>query len=319
MSEPSRAPLDPAAGRRFLRRPDTERLVWDRAPDRVLRIGGVATPLREAGPRGDREAVVFVHGNPGSSADWDGLLPVVAGLGLRAVAWDAPGFGRAVAPAGFPQRVDRHAAFVGRALDVLGIDRAHLVLHDFGGPWGLAWAAGQPQRFASAVLLSTGALPGYRWHALARLWRTPLLGELVMASATRAGFRLGLRRGQPRPLPRAFVDRMYADFDRATRRAVLELYRSVPDVAAAGARLAAALRPLDRPALVLWGRDDPYLGVEHAERQREAFPRADVRVLDDAGHWPFVDRPAAVAAALRAFLAEHARAAQRRGAIPATA
>jgi len=112
----------------------------------------------------------------------------------------------------------------------------------------------------------------------------------------------GARRGNRRALPQPFLDRMYDDFDRATRAAVLRLYRSVDDVAKAGERRARALRPLDRPALVLWGRHDPYLRVAHAERQREAFPRAEVRVLEHSGHWPFVDDPVTVAGALRAFL-----------------
>jgi pimeloyl-ACP methyl ester carboxylesterase len=170
-----------------------------------------------------------------------------------------------------------------------------------------------PQRFASAVLLGTGALPGYRWHALARLWRAPRAGELFMAAATRLGFRLLLRRGNPRGFPRPFLDRMYDDFDRDTRRAVLELYRSVPDVAGAGERLARALRPLDRPALVLWGRHDPYIPVRHAERQRAAFPRAEIRVLERSGHWPFVDDPATVIAALTGFLARHVGASATEG------
>jgi pimeloyl-ACP methyl ester carboxylesterase len=191
------------------------------------------------------------------------------------------------------------------------VDRAHLVLHDFGGPWGLRWAVEHAERFASAVLICTGALPGYRWHALARLWRTPLAGELFMATTTRPGFRLLLRRGQPYPLPRAFVDRMYRDFDRATRRAVLELYRSVAEVGAAGDELAAALQPLDRPALVIWGRHDPYLPAEHAARQRAAFPHADIRILDAAGHWPFIDRTPEVADALDRHLARHAASAVR--------
>ena len=157
-------------------------------------------------------------------------------------------------------------------------------------------------------MLGTGALPGYRWHALARVWRARGAGELFMATTTRSGFRALLRRGNPRGLPRPFVDRMYADFDRATRRAVLDLYRSVDDVAAAGDELAAALRPLDRPALVLWGRHDPYIRVAHAERQLEAFPSATVRVLDRSGHWPFVDDPVTVRNAITGFLAEHAAA-----------
>jgi pimeloyl-ACP methyl ester carboxylesterase/2-polyprenyl-6-methoxyphenol hydroxylase-like FAD-dependent oxidoreductase len=267
-----------------------------------LVMGGVRTPLREAGPADAREAVVFLHGNPGSGADWEALLAAVGRGGRRAVAWDAPGFGRATGAADFPQTVADHAAFIGRALDALGIERAWLVGHDFGGPWGLAWAAENPERFAGAVLLGTGVTPGYRWHALARVWRTPVVGELFMATTTRLGFRTLLRRGDPRGLPRAFVDRMYDDFDRDTRRAVLRLYRSVPDVAAAGAELAAALRPLDRPALVLWGRHDPYLPVALAARQRDAFPHAQIRVLDGSGHWPFVDDADAVAAAVTAFL-----------------
>jgi pimeloyl-ACP methyl ester carboxylesterase len=123
-----------------------------------------------------------------------------------------------------------------------------------------------------------------------------------MAATNPPGFRLLLRRGQPRPLPRSFVDRMYHDFDRHTRRAVLRLYRSIPDVSAAGERLADALRPLDRPALVIWGRHDPYLPASLAERQREAFPHADIRVLDEAGHWPFVDAHDSVTAAIERFL-----------------
>ena len=62
------------------------------------------------------------------------------------------------------------------------------------------------------------------------------------------------------------------------------------------------MRPLDRPALVLWGRRDPYLPAALAARQRDGFPRADVRVLDRSGHWPFVDDPDTVSAAITGFL-----------------
>jgi pimeloyl-ACP methyl ester carboxylesterase len=95
---------------------------------------------------------------------------------------------------------------------------------------------------------------------------------------------------------------MYDDFDRDTRQAVLRLYRSVEDVAVEGKRVATALRPLDRPALVIWGRRDPYLPFKLAERQREAFPSADVRVLEHSGHWPFVDQADRVEELLLDFL-----------------
>ena len=108
-----------------------------------------------------------------------------------------PGFGRADKPRDF--RYDlrrlRRATCTGCSAQ-LGIDRVHLVLHDLGGPWGLEWASGNPDRVASVTLINTGAFIGYRWHILARIWRTPVLGELFQATATRPLFRAA---HQPRP------------------------------------------------------------------------------------------------------------------------
>jgi len=72
-----------------------------------------------------------------------------------------------------------------------------------------------------------------------------------------------------------------------------------------GYDLARALRPLDRPALVIWGSHDRYLPLWLAERQREAFPSASVVVLADSGHFPFADDPAGVQNALLPFVREH--------------
>jgi pimeloyl-ACP methyl ester carboxylesterase len=269
----------------------------------ILTVDGLRSPMLHAGPAEATEAVVFVHGNPGSSQDWARLVERT-GTFARAVAWDHPGFGQADKPAGFDYTVHGYATHLGRCLEVLGITRAHLVLHDFGGPWGLAWAAAHPDAFASATLLNIGVLPGYRWHYLARIWRTPLLGELFNATTTRTGFRLLLRHGNPRGLPRPFVDRMYADLDRGTKRAILALYRATDDPAGDSLRLGAALRPLDRPTLVIWGRHDPYLPVALAERQREAFPSARVEILDSSGHWPFMDDPERTERLVLEFLGE---------------
>jgi pimeloyl-ACP methyl ester carboxylesterase len=82
---------------------------------------------------------------------------------------------------------------------------------------------------------------------------------------------------------------------------VLKLYRATP--AAALARPAAALRPLDRPALVIWGTKDAYLPCEQAERQRQAFPSAHVELLDGHGHWVMLEDPGRVASLVIPFLA----------------
>jgi pimeloyl-ACP methyl ester carboxylesterase len=269
--------------------------------DARVSVGGVASPVVEGGPADAREAVVFVHGNPGSRTDWLGLVHAAGGIG-RALALDMPGFGQADKPRDYVYQVSSYAEFLQGALEQLGVARVHLVVHDFGGPFGLLWGLQHPDAWASVALIDVGVLPGYRWHAMARRWRTPLLGELSHAWIPRWAWRRAMQRNNPKGLPEQFVDKMYDDYDRATRRAVLALYRATPDPREAAATIGPALAELHKPALVVWGAKDPFAGAQYAQQQREFFDVRDVVVLRDSGHWPFQDDPVAVERALLAFL-----------------
>jgi pimeloyl-ACP methyl ester carboxylesterase len=266
-------------------------------------VDGVIPRLLQAGPEDATEAVVFVHGNPGSADDWQPLIAALGGNGKRALALDLPDFGETVAAPGFKHTAPGYAAFLGEALQALGVERVHLVLHDFGGPIGMIWAAEHVDSLASVTLIDTGILPGYKWHRLARVWRTPGLGELFQATATRGAFRFLVNRGEPRGLPRPFLDQMYDHYDRRTRRAVLKLYRATDDPGSAAAEFTALVAPRDIPALVIWGEHDAYLPASYAERQRDAFPSAEVHVLPASGHWPYADAPETVERLLVEFLA----------------
>jgi pimeloyl-ACP methyl ester carboxylesterase len=270
----------------------------------TLLAGGTRTRLLQAGPAEASEAVVFVHGNPGSADDWERLAGAAAAAGRRAIAFDLPDFGETVAPPGFEHNVPGYANFVDAALGELGIERVHLVLHDFGGPIGLAWAAAHPDALASITLIDIGILPGYRWHSLARIWRMPVLGEIMQATATRSAFRFLLNRNEPRGLPRDFVETMYDHYDRRTRKAVLALYRATDDPGAMSQPLIELFSGRDLPALVIWGEHDAYLPCSYAARQRQAFPAADVHVLPASGHWPFADAPDTVERIFTEFLTE---------------
>jgi pimeloyl-ACP methyl ester carboxylesterase len=273
-------------------------------------VQGISTRLIQAGPADLPEAVVFLHGNPGSADDWERLIAAVAGAlpeggaaqPRRALAFDLPDFGETVATEGFEHSVLSYAQFVDAALAALGVQRVHLLVHDFGGPIGLVWAAGHLDRVASITLIDIGILPGYRWHRMARIWRTPVLGELMQAITFRSSFRRGVAASEPRGLPREFLDRMYDQYDRRTKRAVLELYRATDEPGAAAAELAAYMAPHDIPALVIWGEHDAYLPSSYATRQRDAFPSAEVHVLPASGHWPFADSPEIVQRLLVTFL-----------------
>jgi pimeloyl-ACP methyl ester carboxylesterase len=100
---------------------------------------------------------------------------------------------------------------------------------------------------------------------------------LFMATTTKAGMRLLLRHGNPRGLPSQYFDHVYQTFDRGTKRAILKLYRNTRNTEDGAQQFATALRPLDLPALIVWGAHDPYIPVAFAERQREVFPRAEIK------------------------------------------
>ncbi|HEX4363067.1 MAG TPA: alpha/beta fold hydrolase [Solirubrobacteraceae bacterium] len=272
----------------------------DAPADERVRVGDVDLRVLRAGSEG--EHVLFVHGNPGSADDWHGSMAAVAGT-ARAIAIDLPDFGETRAPKGFAHSVAAYADFLERAREALGIERVHLVLHDFGGPIGLLWAATHPDAVASVTLIDTGVLPDYRWHILARIWRTPVGGELFQATTTRPAFRFVVNLQEPQTLPRAFLDGMYRHYGRRTRRAVLRLYRATSDPSGMSREVTGRLRELDLPALVIWGEHDAYLPASYAWRQREAFPSAEVHVLATSGHWPFVDAAPTVERLLSQFLA----------------
>jgi pimeloyl-ACP methyl ester carboxylesterase len=70
---------------------------------------------------------------------------------------------------------------------------------------------------------------------------------------------------------------------------------------------------LTGPALVLWPTNDPYIPVEQAEHQRQAFPSARVELLEGHGHWPFLEDPDQVASLVVPFLREQTSAAASNG------
>ena len=152
-----------------------------------------------------------------------------------------------------------------------------MAAHDWGAV-GLAFAQRYPERVERLVVINAvPLLPGYRWHRLARAWRTRGVGELVMGLTSRWSLRLLSREASPRPgpMPEEFLDEILAHFDPGTQRAILRLYRSAPPevLARAGERLGS----LRCPALVVWGDRDPYIPPAFADAYAQALP--DARVL----------------------------------------
>jgi pimeloyl-ACP methyl ester carboxylesterase len=247
------------------------------APATTARVPGTGAP------------VLYLHGVPTSSEDWLAFLERTGGL-----APDLPGFGRSGKPGYLSYTIAEYASFLERFLDMLAVERVRLVVHDWGAV-GLAFAQAHPERVERLVVTNAVPfLPGYRWHRTARIWRTPLLGELAMGATTRVTLRVATRESNvtPGPLPKEWVDSVLRHFDQGTQRAILRLYRSSPSEALA--RAGERLPGLSMPALVVWGMRDPYIPGRFASDYARALPNAELVELPDAGHWWWLDRPDAI-------------------------
>lgn len=231
--------------------------------------------------------VLYLHGVPTSADDWEPFLAAGGGI-----APDLPGFGRSGKRADGAFTMEDYDRWLERFLDDLGIDRFRLVVHDWGGV-GLLLAQRFPERVERLVVMdAVPLLPGYRWHRIARIWRTPGLGELFVGATNRTTLRLVSRESNatPGPMPPGWLDSVMAHYDVGTQRAILRLYRSSPPekLALAGLRLEA----VTCPALVVWGDRDPYVPAGFADAYAAALGGpAEVLRLPDAGHWPWLDRP----------------------------
>lgn len=266
---------------------------------RHLDVNGVHSPVLVGGAGEAGEAVVFVHGNPDVGGDWAPLMNRITDF-ATVVAPDLPGFGGADMRADQDYTLAGYASHLGGLITQLGIERVHLVAHDFGGPIALTWAARHPERVASVTLVNTGVLIDYRWHRLARLWRTPVLGELAMHATNDRLARFIVRHDNP-GLPDDWADRIAGHLGPdGTKRAVLKLYRSTRRHHMDA--LIAPLRAANLDALVVFGAADVYIPVAQAQRQRKAFPRIQIELLPGVGHWAWLEQPDRVAEHVVPFL-----------------
>ncbi|GAC1317067.1 MAG: alpha/beta hydrolase [Thermoleophilaceae bacterium] len=253
-------------------------------------IAGVTVHWRESPAEGT--PVLYIHGVPTDGGDWIPFLERTGGL-----APDLPGFGRSDKPPHFDYSIPGYARFLRAFVDSAGLERFSLVLHDWGAV-GLALAQAVPDRVERLVLMNAVPLmPGYAWHRIARVWRTPLAGELAMG--------MTFRRFMVRTIGERTTERAWPNFDHGTQRAILKLYRSSP--VAALAEAGAHLETIRAPALIVWGEDDPFIPSAFAAAYRQRLD-GELRLFERAGHWPWIERPDVIDLVARFVQGDGARA-----------
>lgn len=241
---------------------------------------------------------MFVHGLLASSATWKEVL-ARASTGRPAIAVDLPGFGCSDRPWPFDYTVAGEAAALIAYLDARRIERAVLVGNSLGGSIAMILAAEQPERVAAIVLVAPATSDAPIPWTL-RALRTPLVGEVALALASRPFVAFGLRHRlfarASRVTEGAIDDAWFPLTIPGTRRAALVLIRSDPR------RYVGLEKRIRVPTLVIWGQEDRLLPIREAERVASRIAGSRVVVLPEAGHLPQREVPAAFSRAVSGFL-----------------
>lgn len=246
-------------------------------PARALSAAESAEPSTATAP-----AVLLLHGQPGSAADWDG---VVRCLGERTtpVAIDRPGWD-GVRPA---SDLEGNARAALAALDARGMDRALVVGHSLGGAIAAWLAAVHPERVTALVLAAPAAnlaalYPVDRWLA------APVAGEIA-GSVTMAG--VGLALAVPwlrrRLSAGTGIDESYLvgvrqaalkpGAWRAYAREQRTLVRDLPE-------LELRLGAITAPTTIVAGAGDRIVPARAARELSGQIPSAQLLVSEHAGH-----------------------------------
>lgn len=272
-------------------------LAAHRAAGRPFTAGGVRSFVRE---EGSGPAVVFIHGMWGASFAYRKLLPCLARRGVRAIAWDLPGFGFADRPLDFDYSWAGLGRFSVEAVDALRLDRFHLVVHDVGGPIGFELAAARPAQVLSLTVLNTMVdVSEFRPPWSMRPFRMPVVGELWKAGMNRTLFRSLMRLqgiGDTAQVSNAELD-AYLHLMRGddNGRAFLRVMRSADQSLAKQALYRDVVGDRSRPVQVIWAADDPALTLaSYGEKARRAA-HLDSLVRIPGKHFPQEDQAALIA------------------------
>ncbi|WPH17608.1 alpha/beta fold hydrolase [Variovorax paradoxus] len=263
--------------------------ITDASTSRLVRIkeGDLDLQIHYNDAGKGEQTVVMLHGSGPGASGWSNFHRNVEPLvtaGYRVVLMDAPGWSKSDPIVSKGSRSDLNATALKGLLDVLKIDKAHLIGNSMGGHSAVAFALANPSRVGKLVLMGGGTggvssfvpMPTEGIKLIGALYRDPSIENLKRmmnvfvydtSALTEDLFRLRL-------------DNMLS------RREHLENFvksaeanpKQFPDV---GHRLG----EISAETMVIWGRDDRFVPLDTGLRLVAGLQKADLHVFSRCGHW----------------------------------
>lgn len=244
--------------------------------------------------------MVFCHGTPWSSDLWRPVAEALAPY-FTVYLWDMPGYGVSSKHPEHPVSLDVQGELFRDLLAFWELRSPHVVAHDIGGAVALRAQLLHQSAFASLALVDVVALRPWGSDFF-RLVRDHAEVFTALPAAIHEGaLRAYISGASHRGLTPAAMDALTVPWLDDVGQAAF--YRQIAEADEAYTDQIEPLYPaIDIPVLVMWGRDDAWIPVEHAHRLHDLIPGARLLVIEQAGHLIQLDQPAALSVALTQWL-----------------
>jgi haloalkane dehalogenase len=256
---------------------------------------------------GQGETLLMVHGTPTWSFLYRRLIKDLS-PDHRTVAPDNLGFGLSDKPAeGWSYLPRDHAENLTRLIELLALKDFTLVVHDFGGPIGLAYAIQHPENVKRIVLINTfmWSLKGDpAFETPGKMFNNPLgrfaYKNLNFSAVVMVRAAWGDKKKLTPQIHRHYTAPLRTPEDRQGTWVFLQQLIGSSEWYQGLWERRAAIQ--DKPALILWGMKDIAFKQKELERWIGLFPHARVVRFPEAGHFLQDEEGAQVAAQIRSFL-----------------
>ncbi|MDH3277065.1 MAG: alpha/beta hydrolase [Nitrosopumilus sp.] len=258
-----------------------------------LNLDGLKIRYLESGKEKDSQ-ILFIHGLGSSSDRWM-KIPENLSSDFHTIALDLPGFGESDKPSDVEYTIEQFRKFIISFLNKVSDKKTTVIGHSLGGYIASEIAIQNPKLVNQLVLIdSSGMLDS----------PTSILEQYLNAAMnpTPDNVRRAFEQmvADPSRVPSALVDGFIRRINMPNAKYAFESTLQNSATTQIGLDRLRSIK--DIQTLILWGVHDKVIPLEHSKLFQDTIPNSQLKIIEDAGHAPFAEKPVQVSKILKNFL-----------------
>ena len=236
---------------------------------------------------GGKQTVLLLHGLPSHSFGWYEVMDPLAKSGFTAIApdWIGSGFSAKPDKRDFPYTPEAFITALADLIDALELTSFHLIVQGFLGSVGLQYALRHPDKITSLVILNTPLSTEAKLPWKMKQWGIPLVGDMLTQDPLLVDRTLEGGSGFVISDQNLTVYRKPYLMSSSVGRALVATIQQLK-LEQTMTEIEAGLANWEKPTLIIWGMEDPWLAAEQAEKLAKSNAHIQLSKLPEAKHYP---------------------------------